>query len=269
MKKLLLLAIATALLAGGCACARGGDNPSTGDSSDSTTAPSINPEMKVTVRFFVDYNAITVNDIYATQTVKNFEKVTKPADPTIPPQDEFPVFKGWSTHEIVDDMKYLWDFDNDTVQTRSSTLNLFGIWVEEGGEDPDIPVDPGDVTMADFTITNCPDWTNKDGVKVFAWTWGNHTGDGGGGKWRLCTLNPSDYTEGAKVTVTINAPEDITGMLLVRCHYQTTEPNWDLKTEDTLNTPGRVYNQTADITVTSGKTSYECPGWVDYPKNNG
>ena len=253
MKKVFItcLALGAMLLAGGCACARGGNDPTS--SSTTSGQPTINPDMNVTVRFYVDYNAITVSDIYATQTVKNFEKITKPANPTVPPQDEFPNFMGWSTHEVVDDMKYLWDFDKDTVQSRSAVLNLFGVWVEEPTKN------------VDFKITNCPDWTNKDGVKVFAWTWGN-TGEGNGGIWRLCTLNPADYSAGASVTVTINAPEDITGMLLVRCHKDTIQPDWDLQDESTLNTPGRVYNQTDDIAVSAGKTSYECPGWVDYPK---
>ena len=161
---------------------------------------------------------------------------------------------GWSTHEVVDDMKYLWNFETDTVQSRSAVLNLFGVWVEEPTQN------------VDFRVVNCPDWTNKDGVKVFAWTWGN-TGEGNGGIWRLCSLSPANYSEGSSVTVTINAPEDITGMLLVRCHADTIEPNWDLQDESTITTPGRVYNQTEDITIVPGQLSYECPGWVDFPKN--
>ncbi len=55
---------------------------------------------------------------------------------------------------------------------------------------------------------------------------------------------------------------EITGMLLARCVAGTTTPSWDIKAPS--NDPGRVYNQTEDITVTSGVTTYSCSVWKEY-----
>jgi hypothetical protein len=49
-------------------------------------------------------------------------------------------------------------------------------------------------------------------------------------------------------------------MLLARCAPNTTLPDWDNKTDY----PGRVYNQTGDIILTSGTTTYACSSWKEY-----
>lgn len=93
----------------------------------------IDPTQEITVNYYLDYNQIVSKNIYLSVTVKNGSKLTKPADPTTPIFPEFPVFKGWSSKEIIDDAKDLWDFSKNTVRvTDGTTFNLFGIWVSTG-----------------------------------------------------------------------------------------------------------------------------------------
>ena len=51
-------------------------------------------------------------------------------------------------------------------------------------------------------------------------------------------------------------------MLLVRCSAGTTTPNWDISN----NSPGRIYNQTDDISLVTGQTTYQCSNWKEYHK---
>lgn len=142
----------------------------------------------------------------------------------------------------------------------TTVIESHGTEPGEGGEGGGTPVDVDNVT---FTITECPDWTNKDGIKVFAWTWGGASADKDG-KWRLVTMDPAEYVEGTKITITLEAPEDSTGMLLVRCHEDTVEPDWTIR-DANVHKAGRIYNKTSDITITAGVTSYTCPDFVGYP----
>ena len=102
------------------------------DPAESTESISYDYELTVTVNYYVDYNAIIAKEIYATETVKNGEKLTKPADPTSAPFPEFPVFKGWSKYEIVDDTSKIFNFDKDVCLSTTATMNMFGIWVAQG-----------------------------------------------------------------------------------------------------------------------------------------
>lgn len=136
MKKLrfiLLPLLAFSLISCGGASdpsSKGSDSATTSE-DDPSISISINPELEVTVNFYVDYNQIIAKEVYSTVKVKNGSKLTKPADPS-PIFPEFSVFKGWSMYEIVDDTSKLWNFDTDVVQSISSTFNIFGIWVAEG-----------------------------------------------------------------------------------------------------------------------------------------
>ena len=121
----------------------------------------------------------------------------------------------------------------------------------------------GAVTMLTYTITDCPDWTNKNHVKVFAWSWGGESADSEG-KWRPCTLDPVEFKEGTKVTATFMAPDDSTGLLLVRCHEDSVAPDYKLQDAASLNTPGRIYNKTDNIEVVAGTTEYRCPQFTSY-----
>ena len=89
---------------------------------------------KIGVSFYLDYNQITAGVVYETYRIENHKKLTKPADPTEAPLPEFPVFKGWSQKEIIDNDDDLWDFDKDVMDVPEGyrTFNMFGIWVAEG-----------------------------------------------------------------------------------------------------------------------------------------
>ena len=103
-----------------------------------------------------------------------------------------------------------------------------------------------------FSCTNVPDWIPNDGAKVFAWAWGGGADDG---EWFNCEINGT--------TITFVAPDDITGFLLARCDSATTVPSWSV----TGGNPGRIYNQTENIDVSYGTTSYVCSSWKEYNPN--
>ncbi len=113
-------------------------------------------------------------------------------------------------------------------------------------------IDPDpDKKGATYTITDLPDWIQNDGCVIFAWVWNGSDQ----GEWLATT-----YTGDTTLTFTTNG--GITGMLLVRCVAGTTTPSWDI--HDPSNDPGRVYNQTEDIAVTSEVTTYSCSSWKEY-----
>lgn len=117
-----------------------------------------------------------------------------------------------------------------------------GIGNEGSGETPE-----GNIT---YTINSLPTWITNDGCVIFAWVWG---GTYGNGKWISCKFTSTTSLE-------LLLDGTATGMLLARCAPGTTIPNWNIKE----NTPGRVYNQTGDITLTSGTTTYTSPSWKEY-----
>ena len=109
----------------------------------------------------------------------------------------------------------------------------------------------GTVTDIVYTVTDMPTWITNDGCKVFAWAWGGS--DAGEGKWISTT-----YTDTTTLQFTVSA--EITGMLLARCHADTTLPNWNEKG----NVAGRVYNQTNDMKVSPGVYTYKAADWKEY-----
>lgn len=107
----------------------GSDSPAS--ESGSSSEPII--EKKVKVNFYLDYNHVSDDQIIFTTTVDNGGLIAeKPNNPTEAPYPEFPVFKGWSKKEIIDDISQLWNFENDVVIANSGVFSLFGIWVAEG-----------------------------------------------------------------------------------------------------------------------------------------
>jgi hypothetical protein len=110
----------------------------------------------------------------------------------------------------------------------------------------------GDLVKGKLTINSLPTWITDAGCQIFAWVWG---GDYGNGQWIECTYTSATSLE-------INLDKSATGMLLVRCVAGTTTPNWDV----TGNNKGRIYNQTEDISLVSGKTTYQCSNWKEYNK---
>ena len=136
MKRLLVLFAALSLImASGCSCKKkNSSNSDSGSISESTSvSESINPDVMITVNFYLDFNQVEAKEIYYTTQVNNGSKLQEPTKPTTYLYPDFPVFKGWSQKEIIDDVKDLWNFDTDTVRvTRGTSLNLYGIWVAEG-----------------------------------------------------------------------------------------------------------------------------------------
>lgn len=109
------------------------------------------------------------------------------------------------------------------------------------------------VTSKTWTITALPEWVTEDGCVIFAWAWQN----GADGKWYSLEF-------ASATSASFEAPGDIVGMLFVRCAAGTTTPNWNMSTDG----PGRIYNQTSDIAVSSGVTSYTCSDWTEYNPSN-
>ena len=135
MKRVLfsLLVLSSIALTG---CIEQGGSSSSGqssqDSSQSSSSTSI-VERKVTVNFYLDYNQVLAGNVYFTTQVDNGSLITeKPANPTESNYPEFPVFKGWSNKEIIDNLDELWNFDVDIVIGNTGTFNLYGIWVAQG-----------------------------------------------------------------------------------------------------------------------------------------
>lgn len=128
MKKLFGLLALSALMLVGC----GGNKTSSGGGNNSSSIE----EGDITVNFYLDYNQLAVDEIYASYKVFNNTKLTAPATPTsdMAPLPEFPVFKGWSTKQIIDDESELWDFDKDVLNLQSgvTSFRLFGFWASEG-----------------------------------------------------------------------------------------------------------------------------------------
>ena len=128
MKKLRFILLP--LLAFSLISCGGASDPGTSTSSGASDT-SIDYDTDVTVNFYADYNMAVDGTTFKVVTVKNGQKLENPGTPQVV-LPEFPVFKGCSTHEIINDLKYLWDFDKDVVMTSKPTLNLYGIWVAEG-----------------------------------------------------------------------------------------------------------------------------------------
>ncbi|MCR5490556.1 MAG: hypothetical protein K6F32_00300, partial [Bacilli bacterium] len=103
-----------------------------------------------------------------------------------------------------------------------------------------------------YTITGIPEWITNDGCVIFAWVWGN----GENGAWVDCVYGDGD----TPTYLTFDVDHEMTGCLLARCAEGTTEPNW----KTTGSAAGRVFNQTENITLTSGTYSYACATWKEY-----
>ena len=106
---------------------------SSSETSSQTSSSSSIIEKKVTVEFYMDYNQVLAGNVYFTTEVDNGSLITeKPANPTQSNYPEFPVFKGWSKKEIINDLSDLWNFETDIVICNSGTFKLYGIWMAQG-----------------------------------------------------------------------------------------------------------------------------------------
>ena len=101
-----------------------------------TVNEAVDPDMDVTIYFFVDYNNVDRTDTTGTKLLAVFDWYTDrtlvgapvPANPTQYNDPAFPYFIGWSTHTIIDETKYLWNIETDKVPKNISFLFLYGIW---------------------------------------------------------------------------------------------------------------------------------------------
>ena len=225
-----------------------------------------------TVTYYLNDGTDTV---YHTEIVNYGHKIKRPTNPK---RDGY-FFKGWFV-----DSECLVNFALDT-QIKADT-SLYARWLVDKtkpstseGETPDteapdttVPdTSTPDTTLPDssenidpsipegetitYTIEKLPDWITKDGCKIFAWVWS----DTNKGEWIETEYDESDSTN-IKANFTVDF--ELTGMLLARCAPGTTTPDWD----ETKNVPGRVYNQTDNINIEAGTTSYECSSWREYHK---
>lgn len=108
---------------------------------------------------------------------------------------------------------------------------------------------PAPSDMKTYTINSLPTWIKDDGCVIFVWAWGGQAGDG--------VWYSTNYS--GETSLTFEAPSDITGCLLVRCVEGTTTPDWNKKSG---TEPGRIYNQTGNITNISD--TMNSPSWVEY-----
>ena len=136
MKKNLLLIslLSLTLLFTGCTRDGGGNtgsNSGNNTGASNPTSTSQDTTVDISVTFYVDYNDVTATGVFATQVVKNGDKITNPGTPSEAPFEEFPNFLGWSAKEIIDDDADLWDFANDIVSVSiGNKLSIYGIWTE-------------------------------------------------------------------------------------------------------------------------------------------
>ena len=134
MKRLLVfLAALSIVMVSGCKKNKQPTSDSEPISESTSSEETSIPDVMITVKFYLDYNQVEAKEVYHTVEVKNGSKLEEPTRPTPPLFPEFPVFKGWSQKEIIDDVKDLWNFDTDVVKvTLGTSLNLYGIWVAQG-----------------------------------------------------------------------------------------------------------------------------------------
>ena len=179
------------------------------------------------------------------QIIKSGEKATKPSDPTY---DGY-TFNGW-----YEEVEAITEFDFETPITSTTTiyagwkLNRDSVYPGGGGGGGDEPSQ-----SVKYTCTNLPDWITNDGCVIFVWGWPQ----GEDGKWYSASFTSTTSLE-------FTADKELQGFLLARCVAGTTQPDWNIKTGDN---PGRIYNQTNDISCSSGTYSYQCSDWKDYPNS--
>ena len=132
MKKLFLLPAMMLLLT---ACGNGGGGGGGGSNSGSGGSGS-GDYKPLTINFYLDFNHYDEENPYHTAQWYYDSAFTKAdlglVDPTEVPDRFYPTFKGWSTHALVDEDKYLWNFGTDKVAEADAVngvIEFFGIFV--------------------------------------------------------------------------------------------------------------------------------------------
>ena len=119
--------------------------------------------------------------------------------------------------------------------TMTDGQTIYAYATKDGLEDSGV-VSKAYTAGKTLTVT-ADDWT-WNSASVFAWVWKT----GSTGSWIKCT--------GSGTTVNVEVPADADNFLLVRCPVGTTTPSWNA----TGDSPGRIYNKTADIKITSSSS---------------
>lgn len=112
------------------------EEPTTSESESIEESSELTEDDKVVyVCFYADYNRVNLSkplldfmwypgQLIPEEMIPNMDEVEAPHG--------YPVFAGWSTHTLIDDLNDLWDFRTDKVPTGVYSLDLFGIWFAEG-----------------------------------------------------------------------------------------------------------------------------------------
>ncbi len=191
------------------------------------------------------------SSVYTEVEVANGETVAKPADPT----KEGYTFTNWYENEP---LTIVFDFSTEIT----SDWTLYAGWQVSSGSTSESESEGGtseggtsesestSSSAYTYTCTGLPEWITNDGCVIFAWAWVA----GSEGNWYDCSY-ASDATY-----VTFDVDAELQGFLLVRCVMGTTTPDWYA----TDNNTGRIYNQTEDISCTSGTYTYTCSEWKEY-----
>ena len=207
------------------------------------TACSGGPDKSVTFTVAFDTGG---GSAVESQTVANADLATRPDDPTR---------NGYTFENWYQDDKYTTVFDFESVPITAN-WTLYANWTVNVTPD-DEPVGPLSPSGSEetgairYVITGLPSWIQDDGCVIFAWAWA----EGEQGAWYAFAYDDADRGH-------FDVPKEAAGFLLARCKEGTTTPNWEDKTS---NDPGRVYNQSEDMTTSSGEFTYTCSTWKDYP----
>lgn len=160
-------------------------------------------------------------------------------------------FRGWAYYDEDNDNVFPDYYTKVPVKDGLALKAIFD-GTTTGGGGGGGEVNPG--TNITYSVTNFPSWVANDGAVLFAWTWG---GTSGTGTWSKIEIS----NNGHNINGSFVAPSDIVGFNMARCSKGTTLPNWEVFD----NSAGRVYNKSADVSVTSGITSYSSPEFTEYP----
>lgn len=157
------------------------------------------------------------------------------------------VFRGWVRYNDNTYPEYLTTVPKENESIVSAIFDGPTGGGGSGGEESNLT----------YTVNNLPSWIFDDSCIIFAWAFG---GGAGAGIWVGL-----DYTDTSHTAATFETYNNIDAFLLVRCIAGTQIPNWDERND----VPGRIYNQTNDILVSSSQTRvYGAPNemWKEYKK---
>ena len=112
------------------------------------------------------------------------------------------------------------------------------------------PPEPDYVT---YTVNDIPSWVTEADYTFLAMTWTSANKQ----TWYPVTLS------GTSMSVNITQ-DDAIGMNLVACYQGSTKGDWSNRTTDKLN---RIYLQSKNINLSSGKTTYSSPDWLYFPND--